>query len=162
MNEELEKSRQEPDDAGDKLESNLDSLLKLVPEDKKEQASAIVAVVKESMVAFSGPIPPPEQFEQYETILPGSADRILKMAEKQQDHRIEIEKEAISKSLRFNHRGQSFGFFAMLLMIALSVFFALFGMEVWAGTIGSVTIVTLVALFLTGNAQNSKELKSKK
>lgn len=158
MNEELEKSRQEPEEVGDKLES----LLKLVPKDKKKKASAIVAVVKESLVAFSGPIPPPEQFEQYENILPGSADRILKMAEKQQDHRIEIEKEAISKSLNLNRRGQTFGFITMLLMLALSVFFALNGMKVWAGTIGSVTIVTLVALFVTGNAQNSKELKSKK
>lgn len=156
MSEELQKSNRDVENVGDELEQ----LLELVPNEKRDRANAIVAIVRESM--FSGPIPPPEQFGQYETILPGSADRILKMAEKQQDHRMEIEKEAISKSLAHNRRGQTFGFIAMLLMLGLSVFFALNGMEAWAGTIGSVTIVTLVALFITGNVQNSKELKAKK
>lgn len=33
---------------------------------------------------FSGPLPTPEDFGKYNQILPGAADRILKMAEKQQ------------------------------------------------------------------------------
>lgn len=158
MSEELEKANQDVDLVGDELER----LVELVPKEKKEKANQIISVVKESMIAFSGPIPPPEQFEQYERILPGSADRILKMAEKQQDHRMAIEKEAITKSLNHNRRGQTFGFIAMLLMLGLSVFFVLNGMKVWAGIIGSVTIATLVTLFISGNVQNNKELKSKR
>lgn len=158
MSEELEKANQDVDLVGDELER----LVELVPKEKKEKANQIISVVKESMIAFSGPIPPPEQFEQYERILPGSADRILKMAEKQQDHRMTIEKEAVTKSLNHNRRGQTFGFIAMLLMLGLSVFFVLNGMKVWAGIIGSVTIATLVTLFISGNVQNNKELKSKR
>lgn len=37
--------------------------------------------------AFSGPLPPPQVLAQYESILPGSANRILSMAEKQSEHR---------------------------------------------------------------------------
>lgn len=158
MSDDFEKSQPEAEFVGNEL----DRLIALVPKDKKKQANAIVSVVKESMVAFSGPIPPPDQFEQYERVLPGSADRILQMAEKQQEHRMAIEKEAISKSLNHNKRGQTFGFIAMLLMLALSVFFVFFGMKVWAGIIGSITIVTLVTLFITGNVKTSQDLKSKK
>lgn len=158
MSGDLEKATREVEVVGDELER----LLALIPKDKKKQANAIVAVVKESLVAYSGPIPPPEQFAEYERILPGSADRILKMAESQQTHRMALEKEAITKNLDHNKRGQTLGFFAMLLMIGLSVFFVLFDMPTWAGTIGTITIVTLVGLFVTGNAKIGRDLKSKK
>ncbi len=36
------------------------------------------------MVAYSGPIPPPHMFAQYEQIQPGAADRILSLAENEQ------------------------------------------------------------------------------
>lgn len=158
MNDELDNVAHEPDN----VNNELDKLIELVPKEKKERANAIVSIVRESLVAFSGPIPPPEQFAQYEKILPGSADRILKMAEKQQDHRIEVEKEAISKSLSHNRRGQTFGFIAMLLMLGLAVLFVFKGMKWWAGIIGTVTIATLVTLFISGNVQNKKDLDSKK
>ena len=44
---------------------------------------------------FSGPIPPPQVFVAYEKILPGAADRILKMAERQAAHRQSLERFAI-------------------------------------------------------------------
>ncbi|MGD9670774.1 MAG: DUF2335 domain-containing protein [Hyphomicrobiaceae bacterium] len=41
--------------------------------------------------SFSGPIPPATEFEKYEAVLPGAADRILKMAETQAQHRHSLE-----------------------------------------------------------------------
>jgi len=41
---------------------------------------------------YEGVIPPPEMYGGYEDVLEGSADRILKMAEKQQEHRFALEK----------------------------------------------------------------------
>ncbi|MFQ7172706.1 MAG: DUF2335 domain-containing protein [Thomasclavelia ramosa] len=46
-------------------------------------------------VSYSGPIPHPSDFEQYERVLPGAADRILTMAENQSAHRQTLEKAAI-------------------------------------------------------------------
>lgn len=54
------------------------------------QNSAIVAESK-SVTAYSGPIPPPESLEKYEQVVPGSAERILAMAEKEQEHRHKTE-----------------------------------------------------------------------
>lgn len=40
-------------------------------------------VIAKIQSEYSGPIPPPNIIKGYEQVLPGSADRILKMAEKQ-------------------------------------------------------------------------------
>jgi len=47
-----------------------------------------------SLATFSGPPPPPAMSRGYEEVLPGSAERILRTAEKEQDHRIDWDREA--------------------------------------------------------------------
>lgn len=44
------------------------------------------------VVAYSAPLPPASEFEKYELVLPGAADRIIKLAENQNKHRTFIEK----------------------------------------------------------------------
>ena len=73
-----------------------------IPESKEELEKLLVAVSQE----FAGPIPPPSMMKQYEGTLPGSADRILKMAENQSEHRQSLEKQKLSFSNRAIRRGQ--------------------------------------------------------
>lgn len=47
---------------------------------------------------FSGPLPPPSMYGEYEDTFKGSADRILKMAEKEQDHRIAWETRRLTRA----------------------------------------------------------------
>jgi uncharacterized membrane protein len=49
----------------------------------------------ERRLEYSGPLPHPEILDGYEKVLSGSADRILKMAEKQLDHRISNENKLV-------------------------------------------------------------------
>ena len=65
---------------------------------------------------FTGPIPPPPIMKQYEETLTGSADRILKMAENQSEHRQLLEKKMLSLSNREVHIGQVLGFLLVLLL----------------------------------------------
>lgn len=61
----------------------------------EEVLDALPERVRDSVVEaawFSGPLPPPTMYGEYERTLPGSAERILVMAEKEQDHRIEWER----------------------------------------------------------------------
>ena len=44
---------------------------------------------------FQGPLPSPDSFAAYERVLPGAADRILKMAESQSGHRQGLESRAL-------------------------------------------------------------------
>lgn len=50
--------------------------------------------------SFTGPLPPPEALANYEQASPGAADRILRMAEGQQQHRHGLERQAVSSEHR--------------------------------------------------------------
>ena len=55
-------------------------------------------IIRQEM-RYQGPIPPVEEFAGYERILPGAADRILKMAENQAGHRQTLERRALAGDL---------------------------------------------------------------
>ena len=61
--------------------SNLppEAVLRELPEDLRN------SVIE--FASFSGPIPPPAMLGKYEEYLIGSAERIVRMAEKEQEHR---------------------------------------------------------------------------
>ncbi len=67
---------------------------------------------------FSGPIPPPQSLEQYERICPGAANRILKMAEKQSQHRQDLEMKIINSNIRHEKIGIHYAF---IITITLSI-----------------------------------------
>lgn len=50
--------------------------------------------------AWHGPLPPPESLKQYDVIVPGAAERILLMAEKEMEHRHQRE----NRTLKYNGR----------------------------------------------------------
>lgn len=56
-------------------------------------------VVQHSQTIHQGPLPRPEDFERYNRVLPGAADRILRMAEKQAAHRQDLESRALKGDL---------------------------------------------------------------
>ena len=77
----------------------------------------------------SGPLPPPEAFQRYDTILPGAAERMLVMAEKHHEIRLQLEvAESASARKMDEHgtveehcqirRGQWFAFIIMMLAIS--------------------------------------------
>jgi len=67
----------------------------LLDEKKIERIVVSIAERRLEYLEHSGPLPHPEILSGYEKVLPGSADRILKMAEKQQDHRISNENKLV-------------------------------------------------------------------
>lgn len=88
--------------------------------------------------SFSGPIPPPGILEGYENIHPGTADRIIKMAEQQSSHRQDIEKKVIASNVQNERTGMwlafaltlllmVFGFFLILNDKSIAGYFAVFG-----------------------------------
>ena len=141
-------------------ESPVQVILDAVPESKKEEVKEALMIIRSEM--YSGPIPPPEALARYEEIQPGAADRILKMAEKQQEHRMALETKAIGGQVDQSKRGQIFGFIAIFLCIGAAVFFAVVcNMTKFAATFLTVTMVILVGLFLTGKNVMKKDLEEK-
>jgi uncharacterized membrane protein len=76
----------------------------------------------EAKIFYSAPIPPASEFEKYESVLPGSADRILKMAEKQGSHRRSIETVVIT----FDSLKSLGGLIGALIIVVIAMFIGLY------------------------------------
>jgi uncharacterized membrane protein len=97
---------------------------------------------------YSGPIPRAAELGNYEAVLPGLANRIVTMAEKQAKHRRRLE----TVDVVFEHIHVTFG---QLSALAVAIFF---GWVAWdlgqsgepllAGFIGAVDLVALVSVFI--------------
>ena len=70
---------------------------------------------------FSGPIPPPSIINGYEEVVPGSADRIIRMAEKQSEHRQHMEEIMIKTEARDSLLGILFAFILGIGCIVASI-----------------------------------------
>ena len=67
-------------------------------------------VVQVSAAAFSGPLPHPSLLEQYNKVIPNAAERILRMAEQEGEHRHYIERELVDAQASQLKMGSIFAF----------------------------------------------------
>ena len=135
---------------------NVHQTINKLPEEKRE-----LLVEQMMSISYSGPIPHPSDFQQYESVLPGAADRILSMAEKQLEHRQTLEKSVILSDVENSKRGQWFGFIiALVCTIGGFILIALnkdaIGLSVVIGS-----IATLAGLFIYGQKSDARERKEK-
>lgn len=84
-------------------------------------------------------------YRGYNEVLPGSAERILKMAEKEQDHRIGWEDEALHRASQHDHLGLWLGFSIAVLALVTSGLLAMNGHDLVAGVIGCTGIAGAAA-----------------
>ena len=111
---------------------------------------------------FQGPIPHPDILCKYERIVPGSADRLISMAEEESKHRHKLESESLSADISARNRqldiadqqckavfksdalGQYLGLFVSVASIAGCVFLALRGQPIVAAALVSLPLVGIV------------------
>ena len=60
----------------------------LLPEEREAIKDIVTIEVRRQMVSYEGPLPPSAEFGRYNEILPGAAERILAMAEREQEARL--------------------------------------------------------------------------
>ncbi len=100
--------------------------------------------------SHSGPLPDAETIIQYNSVIPEGADRIMRMAEKQQEHRMNIENLVISSQSKQSNLGQWFGLIIGLVGICCGTFLAYSGETTVGGIIAGGTVVSLVSVFVIG------------
>jgi uncharacterized membrane protein len=118
---------------------------KLLPEVKSRIIQAVI-----SETYYQGPLPPPEMMGQWEDILPGAADRIMRMAEKEQDTRLYWNRTTITAESRNSTLGLVFGIVALALLIGGALGCLYLGYEVAAGGFITATALGLVPAFIKG------------
>jgi uncharacterized membrane protein len=119
------------------------------------------SVVSMTLAAFSafytGPLPPAEQIRAYEEVLPGSADRILRMAEHQQEHRQGLEKTTVDEAANRSWWGLRLGFVIALAVVGVGAgaIFTGHALAGFAVIIGQAAI--LAGVFVYGRVDQRRE-----
>ena len=110
---------------------------------------------------YSGPIPPPLVLEQYDKVLPGSAERILKMAEQQALHRQSLEKTVIEADARNATLGVLCALTITIGFLILAGFAIYSGQSIAAAIISAISITGLVGTFIYGTRSRKQEREHK-
>ncbi len=141
-------------------DEQMQEIISALPEEKQE---LLIRRVQALMVAKShcGPIPSPEDIALYNQHIPDGANRIMRMAEKQADHRISIETTVIVEQQRQSARGQIFGLIIGLFGISVGAWVAVLGHDVVGGGIAGTTVISLVYAFISGRRTQRRDLQKK-
>lgn len=112
-----------------------------------EQANKAAQIAVQFAAAqYSGPLPLPQHYAEYEKILPGAADRILSMAEKEQNHRHSREK----KVNNYPYWGLAVGAILSVLCFTFSYLLFVNGRPVGGGAMLSVSVLGVIGWFVNG------------
>ena len=117
--------------------------------DDQLRSIAEICVYRE-FEAFSGPLPSPKLLKDYETISPGTANRIIKMAEGYAKNRVELNKKEVEADIKRSNRGQALGFILSVLFIAGAVLCAFFKQPWPASIIGLTGFSSIISIFVLG------------
>lgn len=127
------------------VEEALDELRPLILPGKEEEAGVVLEAYFES---HRGPLPPASELRNYDLVLPGAAERILSMAEREQRHRHELESTIVGTEAALRARGQWFALAALIASLLVVTSFAAFGAPEAGAWLGGAIIVAVVGSFL--------------
>lgn len=111
--------------------------------------------------SFSGPLPHPDILAQYNHAVPNGAERIIVMAEKQSEHRMALETQALTADIWRSYAGVGAGLLVAVLFLVASYDLIHDGHE-WAGaTVGGIDIASLVGVFVFGTISRRRERENR-
>lgn len=112
------------------------------------------------MGRWSGPLPPPAALEQFERASPGAADRILNMAEREEEHRQDLERIVVRSEIKARNQGQFLGFLIAAITLVGGIWLVYEGKD-WPGLVAILTpLVGLVGIFGYAQGKEDEEHKS--
>lgn len=129
--------------------------------DNPQNSSGEAQIITQVSSSFSGPLPPPEVLAQFDRVVPGAAERIIAMAEKQADHRRGLEKKITESDISDSRLGLIFGFLIGLIGVGGGVMTAILGRPGTGSVISITALASLVGVFVYGSSQNRSEKEGK-
>ena len=106
--------------------------------------------------ASNDPLPSPDAVQRYEQVLPGAADRIMKLLEGQAEHRMDMETALVEGALRTERLGQVFGLSIVIVVFAVSAWLINGGHGISGTVLGVTDLVALIAVFLRGRGDGQQ------
>ncbi len=139
------------------LPQQVKEALERIPKEKRNDVLLYITRLER----FSGILPPPQLLEHYEQILPGLAERIVSLAERQSAHRISMEGKVVGGQVWESRIGQVCGLIIALVGLGLGAYLGMNGHETLGGVIGGTPLAGLVGVFVYGKKQQKTELAEK-
>ena len=106
---------------------------------------------------YSGSIPHPRLMADWENVIPGSADRILKKFEVQSEHRIDIESRVVRAQNFKQIGGLICGFIVVMFTIGGGIYTALNGHPLLGGSLSFAGLAMIVGAFLSTQFKKPKD-----
>ncbi len=114
-----------------------------------------------SGVQYSGPLPHPDILIKYNEALPGAADRIIAMAEKQSDHRQTLEAAVVASNCHAQKSGPIYGFIICMSAIIGGTYLVAIGKQATGLAAIITALASLAVVFIYGKTKQQEELKRK-
>lgn len=138
--------------------NSIDELDELKEKDPTKYAQlSLLIQASRIQSSYSSPLPPPEIIEGYEKILPGSADRILTMTEKQGEHRRKLEESVVTSDIKRSNLGLWLAAGVTTIIVLCATYLAVNGRETTAGIMVGTAMVTLSGNFIYGSIARKNE-----
>lgn len=106
-----------------------------------------ILIKKES---FSGPLPHPEHFKKYNQIVPGSANRLLKMVEDDLAHIHSMQRQQSNTETAATILGLISGFAIAVIALVGSGYLIMQNHDVAGAVLGGGSLASLVSIFVIG------------
>jgi len=100
--------------------------------------------------AQSGPLPSPGTLAEYEKVMPGLANRIVELAEKEQAHRHEMQRSTVVGGISIATRGQRYGLVSVLAVLAVAGVLVALGHETAGAVLAGADLVSVAGVFVYG------------
>ena len=119
-----------------------------IKEQTDKEKSLVQIQATQELSIYSGPLPPPEQLIQYNNAVPNAADRILKMTERQLEHRIRCEELIVKTLTRNDTYGLICGFVMGMTTVICGTLLAWHGSSLTGFGLCIAGIGTLIGVFM--------------
>lgn len=144
---------------GEPIENtNLRRIAESLPPEKRTE---FFAVIRRERMSHSGWLPTPEFMKQYDLALPGLAERIVALPEREQSFRHNTTKDIVSRDYKLRTTGQWMGLAALAMILAFCAFLTIWGFGKQAAWVAGTVIIGTVGVFVTGQLFNAGSSTSK-
>lgn len=125
----------------------------LQPNDDEDSETRRALIQQIQTVAYQGPIPPPQMLADYDNMVPGLADRIVRKWEEQQDHRRKLERAVVERDEGRMDRSQKYALVVALAGLGMAAVLGLAGASPWiAGVVAVVAVGGTSSAVLIGQS----------
>ena len=132
-----------------------------MPQPPLQRREAIAKVQATATTSYSGPLPQPDDLARYDEILPGAANRIVTMAERQMTHRHMMESKVIPHEISLARWGVVSAVAVALGGFALAAYMAYLGESGWGAAVATGDLFGMVSVFVYGTRSRRAEREQK-